>query len=1036
MRQCLFFASIMTLAMARCAIGAETAATDDAGIDFRRDIRPILSDNCFQCHGPDSETREADLRLDVRDVALEAGAIVPGDAESSEVVARVFADDEDLRMPPAASNKSLTEAQKQLLREWIEQGAEYQTHWSFVPLPDHVDVPGVEDATGWIRTPLDAIVLDRLTERGYAPAEPASREKWIRRVTFDLTGLPPTLTEIDAFLADDSPDAFERVVDRLLASAAYGERMAVDWLDAARYADTFGYQADRDMHVWPWRDWVIRALNRNLPYDDFLIWQMAGDLLDDATDEQRIATAFNRLHRQTNEGGSTAEEFRVEYVSDRVHTMGTAILGLTLECARCHDHKYDPVTQRDYYALSAFLANIDEHGLYSHFTETAPTPALPLYKDDQRTRHEEQLARIRAAEAELAAIVEAARDRFAAWRSSSGETIQLPAPTHSFDFEAAEVSGANQLVEGKTGQAIQFSGDDQFQCGDAGQFNRVTPFSFALWVKPAEHKPRSILLHYSRAAEDSAFRGYSLVLDDGYPTFSLIHFWPGNAIRVRATERVPLDEWSHLAVTCDGSSRADGLRIYVDGLPVQCDVVRDKLTRDITHRKDWGDSDAGGIKLALGARFRDVGFACGVMDELEIYDTELSPLEIAVVAGSEVAPDEPSLFRHYLLRHDQPYRAARERLQQLRAEENEAFAAVRQLMVMREMNRPGFAFVLRRGDYTDRGQRVGPDTPASVFEFPDEYPRNRLGLAMWLVDERNPLTARVAVNRFWRVFFGRGLVGTPEDFGSQGEMPSHPALLDWLARWFIDSGWDVKALCRMIALSATYRQSSVPADPSTYETDPQNRWLARGPAYRLSAEQLRDAALASSGLMAFKLGGPSVKPYQPAGLWVESGTGKTYTQDHGERLYRRSLYTFWRRTAPPPSMLAFDATNREVCTARRERTTTPLQALVLLNDPQFVEAARVLAERLIHQFPDDVSERIATGFRQLTSRRPTSRELSVLDSLYNQQHERFTAATDEAVSFVSTGESPRDEQLDPADHAATAVVVSTLMNFDESMTKR
>jgi hypothetical protein len=1037
----LFRAILLTILCLAFAVVSRASADEPDTVSFSRDIRPILSDRCFTCHGPDKNTRKADLRLDERKAAVAAGAFEPGKPGESALVERIFSDDPTLVMPPPRLNKPLTAAQKELLKKWIAAGAPYESHWSLIPIPKQVAVPAPADSAHWIRNPIDAFVLDKLRPAKLDPAEEASRERWLRRASFDLTGLPPTLSELDAFLADRTSGAYETAVDRLLKSPAYGERMANEWLDAARYADTFGYQSDRDMHMWPWRDWVIRAFNDNLPYDQFILWQTAGDLLPNPTRDQQLATAFNRLHRQTNEGGSIEEEFRVAYISDRVNTNATAFLGLTFECARCHDHKYDPILQADFYRLSAFFANIDEHGLYSHYTETAPTPALLLYEGDQETQHRDLVARIRLKEAELAQIREAHRIAFASRPSKepageAGEPNPLDKPTAKFTFDDLEASSDYKPVPGKVGQAIEFGGDDKFVCKDGGQFGRVTPFTFALWVRPAEHKPRMLVLHQSVAAEDAAFRGLELLLDNGYPAFSLIHFWPGNAIRVRAKQPIPVGEWTHLSVTYDGGSRASGLRIYVNGAPIELEVLRDRLTRDCNYRKEWGDTISAPVELSLGARSRDVGFKGGAVDELLVFNRALTPLEIPKIAGIPVEPTEAALSDHDLLRRNEAYQTASKELQALRTEENELVGKVRQIMVLHELAEPRPTHILHRGAYDAPGESVSPDTPASILPFSAEFPRNRLGLARWLIDDRNPLVARVTVNRFWQQFFGRGLVATAEDFGSQGQAPSHPELLDWLSRQFIESGWNVKELCKLIVLSATYRQSSVPRDAKLYVEDPDNRRLARGPRHRLAAEQIRDNALAVSGLLVNKLGGPSVMPYQPAGLWEESGTGKSYNQAQGEGLYRRSLYSFWRRTSPPPSLMTFDATTREVCIARRERTATPLQALVLLNDPQYVEAARVLAEKLIKDQGGTIDTRISTAFRLLTSRLPTAKELAILERLHQEQRAHFARVPEEAQALLTVGESQRDGQLDASDHAAMTVVVKTLLSFDECVTKR
>ncbi len=1005
-------------------------------VDFNRHIRPILSDKCFFCHGPDPETQDADLRLDVRDAAIAAGAIVPGSPGDSLLLERVAHEDPDERMPPPkAKLGSLTPEERDLLRRWIEQGAEYRTHWSFVTIPEEVPLPDAGE--GWARNGIDRFVAAQLEERGLSPAAEATRERWLRRVSFDLTGLPPSLAEIDAFLADTSADAFETVVDRLLDSRAYGERMAADWLDQARFADTFGYQADRDMHVWPWRDWVIGAYNDNLPYDQFITWQTAGDLLPDATHEQKLATTFNRLHRQTNEGGSNDEEFRIDYVNDRVATNGTVFLGLTLECSRCHDHKYDPISARDYYAMSAFFNNIDESGLYSHFTETVPTPALPLYEGDQEKRLRTAREKVAALEKQLAEETARAGARLADGSNAAGNApTEAPVPVAAFDFDDAGTTGGRRSVEGKVGRALEFDGDDPMTLGDpaTADFSRTDPFSFSLWLRPGAHKSRMVVFHRSRAAEDSAFRGYELMLYEGKPTFSLVHFWPGDALRVQSREPLPLDRWTHLTVTYDGSSRAQGVRIYRDGtLDPDLEIIRDKLTRDIVHRKEWGDSDVGKIVLQVAARFRDVGFGGGAIDQFQVFDRELSDLDAARIAGVEVAPTPEQRLRDHALNRDEALAALRSKLHAARVEENAIAGEVRQIMTMREMPGQRPAHVLFRGEYSQRREAVGPDTPAAILPFPDDAPRNRLGLARWLTDERNPLVARVAVNRFWMLAFGRGLVGTPEDFGSQGALPTHPELLDWMARQFLESGWDVKAMMKTIVLSATYRQASIPEDSKTWTEDPANQWLARGPRYRLPAEQIRDNALAVSGLLVDKLGGPSVNPYELAVSF------KPIAADKGEGLYRRSLYTFWKRTAPPPVMVTFDASSREVCTPKREITATPLQALVLLNGPQYVEAGRVLAERLMKD-PESAqateAERLVRAFRLCTSRHPEARELEILSQLLAEQRAHFAAHPEEAAKLIKVGQRAPDATLDPVELAAWSVTAKALLNFDETYTKR
>ncbi len=1051
------------------AQAAAPVSPDRAGFNF--DIRPILSDRCFSCHGPDDGKRKAKLRLD-----LEADATAPrkggpaikrGKPAESELIRRIFSTDPDEQMPPKESHLSLSDAEKAVLKRWVEEGAPWGNHWAFEPVRKVSPSKPLDKA--WPRNDIDRFVLARLDREGLKPQPEATKERLIRRLSFDLTGLPPSVLEIDAFLADDSPKAYENVVDRLLASPTYGERMANDWLDLARYADTYGYQADVETDFSPWRDWVIDAFNRNLSYDQFILWQLAGDLLPDATDEQRLATAFNRLHRQTNEGGSVEEEFRQEYVSDRIHTAGTAFLGMTFECARCHDHKFDPISQRDYYALGAFFNSIDESGLYSHFTRATPAPTLPLYKGDEKARHAKLKADIAKAEKDLAALMarttksqgragslpapvfsnSGALGFFSATNGEAGSPPYL-APVAAFNFDvivggkftnaigtnSATLSDNPKLTAGRVGQAVFFSGDNEVVCRNVGDFSRTQPFSLALWLKPASAAPRQVVLHHSRAWSDSGSRGYELVLENGIPFFGLIHFWPGNAVAIRAKRALPTNDWSHLTLTYDGSSRAAGLRLFLDGRPLEAEVVRDNLYKDIQHRREWGDSEVGNIHLVLGGRFRDNGFKGGAIDDLKVFSTALTDLEAATLAGLPATALPPaSRITHHASRFDTNLLAFASRLQEMRAQENNLITGVKEIMAMVELPKPRETHLLKRGAYDSPGDLVTANTPERILAFSGRLPRNRLGLAKWMTDPKHPLTARVAVNRVWKLHFGRGLVNTLNDFGSQGELPTHPELLDGLARRFIDSGWDRKALHKLMVMSAAYRQSS-DATRDQIAADPDNRLLARGPRHRLAAEQIRDAALAVGGALNRQIGGPSVKPDQPAGVWEEAGTGKTYTQDKGDKLYRRSLYTFWRRTAPPPSMMAFDAVTREVCTAKREVTSTPLQALVLLNDPQFLEAARILAEKLLRSSSADLDARINAAFRTVTGRTPDARELTVLRRLHEEQRGHFAADPAAAAALLKVGERPADASLPPADLAATAMLVGTLMNHDEFVMKR
>jgi len=916
-----------------------------------------------------------------------------------------------------------------------------------------VEEVAVPDHTGhrWPKNEVDQFVLARLETEGLQPATQASREKLIRRVTFDMTGLPPTLEEIDAYVADTSANAFEKVVDRLLASPRYGERIAVEWLDVARYADTYGYQSDVYRAVWPWRDWVVDAFNENMPYDQFVTWQLAGDLLPGDDKRQVLATAFNRLHRQTNEGGSIEEEYRVEYVADRTETFGTAFLGLTLQCARCHDHKYDQLTQKDYYQISGFFGNIDESGLYSHYTKSVPTPTLFLSKDEQEAQLNEFAEKITAAEAKLGRVAEEQQPALDAWLADLSAQTTITGLIGDFGMDAIEegkianradpdqpgsVDDAPEVVPGKINSGLHLSGDNNFTTKVGGTFSRHDPFSIGLWINTPDEIDRAVIWHRTRSWTDAGSRGYQLLFEDGKLSASLIHFWPGNAIRVVSDRKMPTNRWLHVFVTYDGSSRAEGLKIYVDGKLEPSSTVRDNLTKTIGYSSD----DDLFKTFTVGQRNRDRGFKDGLVDELKIYDRELMRAEVEhgfegvaldklLAEGSE----EAELREYFLHNHCEAYRAGLTTLQAARAEQGKLLDSIEEIMVMRELAEPRTAYLLKRGVYDAPGEKVDFDTPASLPPMSDDLPRNRLGLARWLTDPAHPLTARVAVNRYWQMLFGRGLVATPEDFGSQGELPSHPQLLDWLAKSFVDSGWNVKLLLKRMVMSATYRQSSA-CSPELRTQDPANTLLARGPHRRLPAEMLRDSALFASELLIDKRGGPPVKPYQPEGLWKEKGSA-TFQRDEGEGSHRRSLYTHWKRTSPPPSMLTFDAAKRDVCAVQRQATATPLQALVLLNDPQYVEAARALAELAMKQAELSTGEQLAYLFRRLTGRIASEQEAGLLLAAYEDQHKYFNSEPESANEFLGVGDHVADESLDAVKLAAMSMVAETVMNFEEAVTK-
>jgi hypothetical protein len=1037
-------ACVFTAAMA--APGA-IAAADVAGpeISFNRDIRPILSDHCFPCHGPDAAERKADLRLDTEagSVADLGGhrAIVPGNTTASELVRRITAADPDERMPPADFEHPLAAEQIALLTKWIVHGAKWQGHWSFIP-PVRRKPPAVQNAA-WPRDAIDTFVLGRLEAEGLAPSPEADKTTFLRRVTFDLTGLPPTPAEVDAFMADESPDAFERVVDRLLASPRYGERMAARWLDGARYADSNGYQSDGERFMWRWRDWVIEAYNRNLPFDQFTVEQLAGDLLPGCTLDQQIATGFNRNHRGNGEGGIIPAEYAVEYVVDRVDTTATVWLGLTMGCARCHDHKFDPVTQREFYGLFAYFNNVPERGKAVKAGNSPPFIAAPTPFERQELA---ALARsVAGAEAEfqkLAAELPAAQ---AAW-----EAAARPSPPddwtvsndlearHSFDGQAESqakfVDGESTFAPGRIGQAAEFDGRRFVDAGSAGAFGYLDRFSLSAWVQPAEANAGTVISRMKDAAEAT---GYYLQIVDGRVQLNLVMRWLDDCLRVETQRRLTPGEWRHLTVTYDGSRVATGIKIYIDGRVEPLNVVVDDLNQTFAVDEPLRIGGGGGPE----GRFR------GQLDDVRVYRRALTAEEAAIVATAEsigdilalpvagrTANQTTKLAAYFLTQASpEPIRSAWRRVVGLRGQRGALVESFPTTMIMQEMPAPRDTYILVRGEYDKHGPRVEGGLPASLPPLPGGAPNNRLGFARWLVDPANPLTARVAVNRYWQMLFGTGIVKTVDDFGAQGEPPSHPELLDWLATEYIAGGWDTKALLRAIVTSATYRQACG-VTPELLRRDPENRLLARGPRVRLAAEMIRDSALAAGGLLVERIGGPSVKPYQPGDLWRELASVE-YVQDHGEKLYRRSLYTFWKRTVAPPTMMAFDAAGRETCTVRETRTNTPLQALALLNEVTFVEAARMLAQRAMLAGGETLESRIMLAFRLAVARPPRPAELEILLEGFESQLARYRAEPQAAAELLSIGEFPRDARLDAVELAAYTAVAGVILNLDETVTK-
>jgi hypothetical protein len=1028
-----------------------------ATIEFNRDIRPILSDNCFHCHGPDQARRKAKLRLDTEEGAFadlkDGPVIVRGDRSKSALYQRITADTEKHRMPPASSGRKLSDRQIQLLGRWIEQGAKWQKHWAFLT-PKRPPLPPVKNVS-WPRNGIDYFVLDRLEREGLGPSPEADKPTLIRRVTLDVTGLPPTPAEVDLFLNDNSPDAYEKVVDRLLASPRYGERMAVRWLDAARYADTNGYQSDGERTMWRWRDWVINGFNQNMPFDRFTIEQLAGDLLPNPTLEQRIATGFNRNHRGNAEGGIIPEEYAVEYVADRVETTATVWMGLTMTCSRCHDHKYDPIKQKEFYQVFAFFNNVPERGKAIKYGNSPPLIKAPT--PDQQ----EQLAKLEAKLALAEKKYSHLQPQIAAAQADWEKTLKPTEPIRwtptdhllaHFALDGANgehkpsavnfVEGSAKYVAGPITQAADFDGVRYIDAGNVGDFGFYDKFTVAAWIKPRGPKGGTIL---SRMNDTARADGYSVRLEDGKLHVNLVKRWLDDAIRVETERSLPADRWQHVMVSYDGSRVADGIKVYVNGQPEKLKVLLDDLNQSFQTSQPFRIGAGGGPEN----RFHGAIAVVRIYDAaLPAEDAAISALtdtitEIAALTPEKRAPPQTAKVRRYFLEQHapDPIRQARKELLGLRQQRQQLVESLPTTMVMEEMPKPRDTFVLLRGVYDKHGEKVQPAVP-EILKFASQPGTDRfvsrLDFARWLVDPAHPLTARVAVNRYWQSYFGTGLVKTIEDFGVQGEWPSHPELLDWLASEFAGNSWNIKAMQRLIVTSATYRQSSR-VTKALLDKDPDNRLLARGPRFRLPAEAVRDQALAVSGLLVERLGGPSVKPYQPAGLWRELGEGDMlygdYTPDKGTSLYRRSLYTFWKRTVAPPGMMTFDAAGREMCVVRETRTNTPLQALNLMNDVTFVEASRVLAQRIMTEGGAGPEERLTLAFRLATARKPTAAELQVLVVGYRRHLDDYRKNPQAALKLVRAGEYPRNEKLDVPELAAYTALAGLILNLDETITK-
>ena len=976
------------------------AAILPSDIDFNRHIRPILAENCLTCHGPDEGARKAELRLDVREAAVAARengqAIVPGQPDASQLILRITHHDPDERMPPPKTEKQLSIQEIELLKAWIADGAEYAPHWSFIP-PKRPDLPDVK-RKDWPRNGLDHFVLARLETEGLAPNPEAPRETLIRRVSLDLTGLPPTPDEVAAFVNDQSPDAYAKVVNRVLESPHYGERMALPWLDAARYADSHGYQRDDYRTMWPWRDWVVKAFNRNLPFDQFTIEQLAGDMLPDATLEQRLASGFNRNHRINQEGGSIDEEWRVEYVADRVETTSTVWLGLTMGCARCHDHKYDPFAQKEFYRMFAFFNSVTEEGKIANRAPLAPPPIIEIIDPKLKLRLEEVRKVIETLTSQLKPTTPKQREAYVKWQEEARAQLgNQPQP----EFDPWHVIGPFKAKN------FDQAHDKKFPPEKAVRLNRKYNEGKLKWVARPEWKDGKV---HQLKGENSA-------------TYLF------RTVRVKDPTRINLSLGSD-----------DSIRVWVNAE----EVLNKKVKRGVKpdQEKVAVNLKAGKNTLLLKITNGTGGYGfyfkpLGVGPPKKIADI------LRKIAEKRSAEQTRKIEEYYGTVASELADVRKDRALQREERKKLEAAAITKVMVMQEMKDPRDTYLLVRGQYDqpDESEKLAPSIPAVFGKLPEGLPNNRLGLAKWLVHPENPLTARVIANRYWQKYFGAGLVKTVEDFGTRGELPSHPDLLDWLATEFMRLRWDIKAMQRLIVSSATYRQSSrVRAE--LLARDPENRLLARGPRFRLTGAFIRDSALAVSGLLVRTLGGPPVRPYQPPGLWSDLSFNEKkknpldfYVEDKGDKLYRRSLYTIWKRSVPPPSMSLFDAGGREICNVILQVTNTPLQALNLMNDTVYVEASRFMAERMMREGGGTVDERLRFGWRLVLARQPGDAELAVLRRSLDLHLNTYRDHPENATLLLSVGEKPRDENLNPAEHAAYTLVASLILNLDEAVTK-
>lgn len=1037
-------------------------------IDYNFHVKPILSDKCFACHGPDSNKRKANLRLDFDKKLLgDTGQqVITFKDVKSEIPNRLLSQDPEIQMPPPESHLKLSDREIAMILKWMDQGARYKPHWSLIP-PSKSQLPNI---TGdpWIENEIDFFTKRKMEEHNISPSKKADKETLIRRLSFTLTGLPPGLDEIDAFLADESADAYERLIDRLLHSSHYGERMASEWMDVARYADSDGYLDDKHRDFSPWRDWVINAFNENLSYEKFVTHQLAGDLIPHADQSTKIATAFNRLHKKNSEAGIIFEEYRTEYVADRTITFGKAFLGMTMECARCHDHKYDPISQKNFYEISGFFNSTNEIGHAGYGPGQVAGPSLLLTNDEQETLIDYIKNNLNSQKEKIAQNLTQKEQAFKNWFTEKKAATQSIVKNlnkglvahYPFDEfipkTKSKVFYSPSLIPGQKAATLSeplidkgqhqkgFLIDEYTQMKlpeKVGWFDQTDPFTLSFSIY-ADHKDQEAIVFGHCEQIRLGLKGYSFFINDNKLKFIIARSWPQNAIEIETLQPISTKNWSQVTITYDGKGAVGGIQIYINGKKSAVKREGDELYKSILFKPDIHTYGFEGFKIGSSHKLK--AFGGGGFDDLKIYDRELTALEVAYqnnpnffnqLSAGDLST-ERQLFKDYFFKIIEPTsRGLNHEYLNLRKKLTEAIDPIPELMIMGDMKSPRPTYVLNRGIYDDIGEEVFPNTPEVILKFDENLPKNRQGLAQWLFDPNNPLTARVFVNRIWQMHFGKGLAPSTDDLGNQGRLPSHPQLLDWLSNYFVENHWDIKKLHKKILSSATFRQESKKREDLA-NIDPENFLLARGPTYRMAAEMIRDNALKVSGLLVPKIGGKSVYPYQPEGLWDLSDKKWRYRYKHdkGEGLYRRSLYTFWKRSAPPPSMLIFDTPNRDLCSVKRTLTSSPLQSLLLLNDPQFIEAARVMAENSILSGEKSLDKKLSTIFREITGRTIKERELETLKRFYREEKEKFSKNPSKAIAYLKTGEKPINRKAGIINTAALATVISGMMNTAEAIT--